>query len=764
MVSYGIVTLGLVMLYACLISSAASGLFLAIGHFGRSADSRKLGYRLVYVSLATIFVSALTIVIGFYTHNVAFQYVAQNYPSDTGSLFWLYQLSGLWAGRAGSLLLWGVLIACFAGWVAWSRRKQQEPLTTVALLVIEIVIVLFCATMLFSSSNNPFIKTAASYIADDGSLTGTAMLWGMNVLLEHWAMVLHPPMLFIGYAGLTVPFAYGVAALVVNDPSKRWVDLCQRIALFAFIFLTIGIGLGAVWAYVVLGWGGYWGWDPVENASLLSWLTSVAMLHSFNTYRRRLMMRGWALLSATLSFVFVVMGTFITRSGLVQSVHAFSSDTVSTVLFLVVMIAALLVVLVGWIVRRKSFASADDIESVVSKNGSFYLTALLMIFSGILLAYLTVASALPGWLPAGGVTIGTGAYATIARPLGIVVCLLAAICPFLSWKRTDGRAFWRNVRVPGVIALVVFVLLMVIFVTKLLPAYADNVAAGGAVAEAYTDMGPAWYYNGLAVVGMLAAALLAANSAYLLVRGVRDRMAGKGEGAGTALAHLFVKSPAAFGGYLTHLGLGIVLVGLIGSSMYITERTYNVTYGAQGVIQVGNYELSLAGIQQTQDDETGSIFLNAPLSVTKDGQDVGTLTPNIEVLTTSSMMGQTKSHAQVRSTPLEDLFCALAAQQDESTGQINALYLSVRVNPLISLVWVGFAVMVVGIVCATLPRRGVSMQAHALEGDGVSAEGSSSAKPAPSKASAQASESAKQAGGVSAAGQRPRKARPKKSR
>lgn len=729
MASYGIVYFGQAVMWACLLLAAASAVFLAVGKFAGSADSRAWGYRSVYATCAAALLSCLLIVVGFYSHNVAFLYVAQNYPTDTGSLFWLYQLSGLWAGRAGSLLLWTFLISAFAAFTAYTRRKVRDDLTTVALMVVMVVVALFTATMAFSSSNNPFVATPAAYIGQDGALTGAALTWGMNVLLEHWAMVLHPPMLFIGYAGMTVPFAYGIAALATGDGSARWVDQCQRIALFAFVFLTVGIGLGAVWAYVVLGWGGYWGWDPVENASLLSWLTSVAMLHSFNVFRRRPMMGGWAQLSATLTFAFVVLGTFITRSGLVQSVHAFSSDNVSTVIFILIMAAALLSLAVLWLVRRKDpdFAASDDIESVASKNGSYYLTALVMVFAGVLLAYLTVSSALPAWMPAGGVTIGTGAYESISRPLGIVVCLLAAVCPFLSWRRTDGREFWRNLRLPLVVSLVVFALLVWVFLTILLPSYNATIAQGDVAAQDLRQMGPSLYYNGLALLGLFTASLLACCSLYLLVRGVRGRMRSRGESAPRALRNLVVKSPANFGGYLTHLAMGVVLVGLVGSAMYVTEKTYALGADTTGDIQIGTYTVAYNGVDQWQDQD-GTFHFRANLGVSENGVDHGTLSPSVSMLTSNGMLGQARPNAQVYSTPEKDLFTALAAQQDSSTGMITGLYLSVRVNPLIWFVWVGFALMVAGVVCSTAPRRGVSLSGNLPEqADGL---GEADGKPA----------------------------------
>lgn len=709
MVSYALGTLGYAALWICVGCALVGAASLLHAHFRGDDRAATLGYGLTYATAGALLVSCLVLVHGFFFHNVAIAYVAQNYPTDNGDgLFWLFQLAGLWSGRGGSLLLWGFLIAAFASWVAWHRRARHDRLSSIALTVMLVVIVLFVITMLFSSSNNPFATTPSSYIGSDGQLVGTAATWGMNALLEHWAMAIHPPTLFVGYAGMTVPFAYAVAALVCNDPSRRWVELCDRIALFAFIFLTIGIGLGAIWAYVVLGWGGYWGWDPVENASLLSWLTGVAMLHSFGVYRKRDQLKGWSLLSATLTFCFVVLGTFITRSGVVDSVHAFSEDPVSVFVFLLVIVAALAALGIGWFVRRPSraFFSDDDIESVVSKNGSYYLTNLVMTFSGILLAYLTVSSALPGWMPLGGVTVGVSAYESVSRPLGIAFCALAAVCPFLAWRKTDGAQFARNVRVPAVVGAIVFVLLMVLFATKLWPAYQADVAAGGAIAAELADYGPAWYYAALAVLGLLVASLLAANSAYLLVRGVRARMANRGEGVGRALVNLVAKSPAAAGGYLTHLGLGIVLVGLVGSAMFVTERTYTIAQGEQATL--AGYTITNDGAEMGYDANNNRI-LTGHLSIARGGAEAQAFTPSIK-WTASTNYGQGTATAVTTHSLGEDFFVVLQGYNPEDGGDgVASLIINARVNPLISLAWAGFVVMVVGIVCATLPRRATTL-------------------------------------------------------
>ena len=739
MVSYAMVNVGAAALWIAFAATIAAIVFLVVGHIqgsrpvvkgvAKGAAATGIGHVAVFVSMMALLVACAIIVEGFFTHNVAIYYVASQYPTDTGSLFWFYQLAGLWAGRAGSLLTWAFLISAFAGYISWRHRKTDERLSNIALVVMMFVLVLFIAVMLFSSGNNPFVATDSSYIDETGALTGSATSWGMNPLLQHWAMAIHPPTLFIGYAGMTVPFAYAIAALVCNDPSKRWVELCQRIALFAFVFLTVGIGLGAVWAYVCLGWGGYWGWDPVENASLLSWLVAVAMIHTFTAYRRREMMKGWAVFTATLTFVFVVLGTFITRSGLVESVHAFDDDPVSLYLFLAIMLAALLSLLIAWLVRRKRFQSTDDIEKVASKNGSYYLTNLIMVFAGILLAYLTVCSALPSWMPAGGLSIGSGSYETVARPLGVVLCALAAVCPFLMWKKTDGKQFWHNIRIPLIVAAVLAVLLVGHWAFHFLDVYESNINQADTVSAAdLQNMGPSVYYNGLAVVALLVAALLVAASAYLVVRGVAGRMKNKGESMGRAIVGLVTKTPAQAGGYLTHLGLGIVLIGLVGSSMYVTDRTYIFNEG--DTARVGAYTIKMTEANEATVDDNNDRVSDVTLEVSQNGQVIATINPALK-WTAKSYYQQTYVTASTINSPLEDLF--ISYQGYSSAGYI----INARINPLISCVWAGFVIMALGIVCAAASRRNQHPQLEVVAG-GASKDAPAAQGPATVEAACEA--------------------------
>ena len=703
-----IATLGGALQVLAMVVALAAAVCLAAGVKTRREALVNTGFILVFANTIALTACVALILVCFVTRNFTLAYVVSNFPYTDSPLQLLYQVAGVWAGRQGSLLFWTWLISVFAGVVAWRRMRVTDGLSSAALAVAEVVVALFAATLVFSESNNPFLPTAAEYLNADGTLA--QQVGGMNPLLLHWAMVLHPPATFIGYAGCTIPFAYAIAALACGDTSARWVELSDRVAVFSFIFLTIGMVLGAVWAYVVLGWGGFWAWDAVENASFMSWLTAVAMIHSFTMYRKHGCFKRWSMFAATITFIFVVLGTFITRSGLVQSVHAFAEDPVSTYFFLAIMVVAALAFLLLLLYRNASFASEDEIEALASKNGSYFLTNLITIVGACLVAYLTVSSALPGFLPLGGQVVSAGVYNAVARPATAVFGLIMAVCPMLGWRKTDGRAFARNMRVPAVIGAVVFAVLMLYFATTLAPEYDAIMALGGTPAQTLAEQGPKAYYFALTVVSFAAAALLFASSAYLIARGVRGRMRNKGENPALALVQLFHRSPAQAGGYLTHLGCAIVLIGLVGSGMYVYEHTVNLTLddavaadevGASA--EVGGYTLTLEGVEDSYDAEDDAVKQATVRVSGANGAELGTITPSMEV---SAATQQQTLHASVLSFPMEDLFVAF-----QGLNADGSLSFSVKINPLIMCNWVGGAICVLGIILAFAPRRATPLLA-----------------------------------------------------
>lgn len=657
---------------------------------------------------------ALTVCCGilvycFFAGDYSIEYVLKQHSSADGALGWLYKLSGLWAGREGSLLFWAWLISVFNSVVAIRDLKSPRKLDSMALMVSQLVLAAFVGVLLFSESNMPFTVTPDKYYNSNGTLTNAATMLGMNSLLEHWAMAIHPPTLFVGYAGLTIPFAYAIAALIVNDSSKEWVVRSQRYALFSWLFLGIGIGLGSVWAYVVLGWGGYWGWDAVENASLLSWLVGVALIHSFTVYRQRGAFKRWSVMCACITFAFVIVGTFISRSGLVQSVHAFEGDPVSLVLFGALIAVALLAGIVGLIVRWKSFGPAadgsDEVEHLLSKEGAYYFNNVIMVVFATLLAYLTISSALPDFLPFGGQTVSSGTFNAIARPLGVVYLAILAICPLLAWGTTLRAKFLKQARIPAICAVVLFVVLAVYWGTYLVPSYDAIIAAGGTTAEELASDGPAWYYNGLAFVGFFVASVLFFNSLFMLGRAIGAYKKAHGCGALAAFGGCLRNNAARFGGFLSHAAMAVILVGLIGSSMYVTEKVAYIGYDestdtAAENFTIKDYELAYTSNSVTEVNGGNDILYTVNYDVYKDGNYIGSVSPAVQL---AQKTQQQKLVASVISLPGEDLFVVYRGVNND-----GAFSMDVRVNPLISLVWVGFGLLMVGVCVATLGRRRAS--------------------------------------------------------
>ena len=691
---------------------------LFAGQFAKRRVMVAVGRIAVLANAASLLACCAVLVVCFMVGDVSIQYVLEQRSLSADDMAWLYRLSGLWAGREGSLLFWTFLIALFNA-IALGRafaearrfapaeklgsmaesdspipprhvRKRLSELDNMAMAVVSVVLAVFCGVLLFSEGTMPFAPTPESYFDAGGNLTAAASLRSMNQLLEHWAMAIHPPLLFVGYAGLTMPFAYALATLILDDTSKLWVERTTRFALASWLFLGAGIGLGAVWAYVVLGWGGYWGWDPVENASLLSWLVCVALVHTLTVYRQRGAFKRWAVLCACLAFTFVIVATFITRSGIVQSVHAFAGDPVSLVLFGGLIAVSIVVPLAFVAVRWKSFASdtegGDDIENMFSKDAAYYFNNVIMVVFTLLLTYMTVSSALPRWMPFGGDSLGTTSYEAIARPLGIVYLLILAICPLLAWGKTDPRKFLRQARIPAVCALVLFAALAFWWATEFVPVYDAMMAKGNSNSETLLEAGPAWYYNGLALLGLFVASLLFFNAAFMFVRTVRTSG----------------KRASAIGGGFAHIAMAVILIGLIGSNMYVYEETgyleVDKEAGTTEPFFVREYRLEYASDSITDNSEANNqVLYETAFDVYKNDRYIGQVSPSIQL---DVITQQQKINAGVLGFPEEDLFVVY-----HGVNQDGDFSLDVRVNQFILLVWVGFGMLLAGTFVALVGRR-----------------------------------------------------------
>ena len=696
---------GLLTLWVAFGAALVSIIALLMGHLAGKKNGEgatNVGYIATFVAAGALTISILIMVFAFFREDFTFLYVAQNHSTDVSGLSWLYKLSGLWAGREGSFLLWAWLISLYAAWVAWKRIEITDPLSNMGVMVTNIVLLLFNAAMLFSESNAPF---KAASVAADGTLSrvvggstellGNVNSLGMNPLLQHWAMILHPPMLFIGYAGMTIPFAFAIAALITNDGTKAWVDIVDRPTIFAWLFLGAGIGLGAVWAYVVLGWGGYWGWDPVENASLLPWLTGVGLIHSFTVFKRRDGFKRWAISLSGSTFALVILGTYITRSGVVQSVHAFEADPVSQYLFLTMIIVAvaLPLLLLAW--RWKTFAGNDEFESLTSKEAAYYFNNVIMLVAGWLVAYLTITSALPTWMPLGHTSVPGSTFDAVARPVGIFYLGILAFCPLLAWRSTDWSSLFKRMAIPFAAGAVLFALLALEWASTLKPIYDFMITQTSEPAKKFLGAGPAWYFHALALLGFFIASVLIANTLWLFFDSAKKRSDARDENFFVALWSILTKARSQSGGYLAHIGMGIILIGLIGSAMYVQDQTFMVNATPGSTFKMADYTFTYEGSTDTT-LTNGNTNTTVSLKVARGGRSLGTIDPGQTLFANTQ---QNRLDAKVFSEPLRDIFVVFQGQQDQT------LVINVKINPLIWFSWSGFILLLLGTMLAVWPKR-----------------------------------------------------------
>jgi len=718
--------LGSLLLGLSLLGAVVSIGALVFGHKVGPRDGKKItsvGYIGTLVVFLTTTLATLLLLVALMTKDFSFLYVIQNHSRDVSSLSWLYSISALWAGREGSLLFWAWLLSTYSAYMAWRRMSTADPVSNLGLAVLNFVQVFFLVALFFDT-NNAFVAAPAGAVDAAGNLVGQFVTSGMNPLLQHWAMILHPPTLFIGYAGLTVPFAFALGALFANDGSKHWVEIVDRVTVFAWLALGIGIGLGAIWAYVVLGWGGYWAWDPVENASLLPWLTGVGLLHTFTVYRRRGSFKNWAVMMSAVSFVLVLLGTFITRSGVIASVHGFEPDVVSLWWFLSMMVLSILVPALMLWKRKEAFKSDNEFTSLMSKEGSHYFTNVFMLLSALLVAALTLA---PAKIPVpftsiiwqvSSTTFSASAFDLLARPVGIIFVLIMTVCPILSWGATGAAAFWKRAKWPFAGAGVLGAVFIGIWYTSMLPNYIISHNLDGTVAtkglpalagiQAIID-------HTESIIGLLVAAWAIALPIYLFIEGSRARARARGENPFAAFFHILFKSRSQSGGYLTHLGVGIVLVGLIGSSMYVQTIRMAVADKAGSALEwvadstqpdwkpnLGGYSLVYQGFNSTT-LENKDVQQTVKLDLKQGDATIASLSPSVVELANRSENQSTRYLAALDVGLLRDVFVAFQGV-DQSSGT-PVLQFEVKINPMISWAWVGFVIMILGTGIAMVPKR-----------------------------------------------------------
>jgi cytochrome c-type biogenesis protein CcmF len=610
----------------------------------------KVGRRCVFVVLAMAVVAAGVMEWALVTHDFSLKYVADNNARATPLLF---SITGLWAALAGSILLWAVILGGYLSFVAYKfRRRSADPLVAVALVTGLVVALFFFALMLGPA--NPFVRSPTTPL--DGA--------GPNPLLQNNPiMAFHPPMLYLGYVGFTVPFMFGIAALVTGRFGEGWLADIRRTTLVAWGFLTVGIILGAWWSYEVLGWGGFWAWDPVENASLLPWLTATAFIHSVMIQERRAMLRVWNLSLVIATFALTILGTFLTRSGVIDSVHAFTeSDIGPWLLAFLGVVAATGIGLIAW--RGDSLRSPGRIDSAISRESAFLANNLLFASLAFVVLLGTVFPLIAEALNGSQLSVGGPYFDRMATPLGLALLFLMAAAPALPWRATSGEVVRHRLLIPAWIGALTMVVAVVLGARDVYEVVAYGLAA-------------------FAVAGIVRQFWL----------GMMGRRRALGESGPQALGRATRSNPRLYGGLVVHMGVVFIAVALAASSAHGTSRTIALKDNQSATVD--GYRFTYVGNHTERSSQKTTI--SAGIDIHKNGRDLGVYSPAISTYPNSSDGIGTPS---IRTGILQDVYLTLVSSPNNK-GRIT---IGVRINTMIVWLWIGGLVMALGTVLALSPR------------------------------------------------------------
>ena len=599
-----------------------------------------------------VFLAALALVISAFRDDFTIAYIFHHSNRDLPGP---YKFATLWSGQEGSLLFWSLLLAAY-GFVLRLRYKTDPRLFAYASVVLAGVQVFFLALVTFAATPFGLIEGPPR---PDGA--------GLNALLQYPEMVIHPPMLYLGYVGFTIPFAFALGALIMKYPGEKWIHITRRWTMVTWAFLTCGIFLGSHWAYYVLGWGGYWGWDPVENASLMPWLVGTAFLHSVMMQEKRGMLKIWNMWLVFACFWLAILGTFLTRSGMIQSVHAFAQSSIGS--WFAYFLAITFAVFVFFFFRNKGhLRSENKLESLVSRESSF-------LFNNLLFLLLTLDVLWGTWFPkiselvqGNKVTVGAPFYNRVAIPVALLLLLLTAVGPLLAWRKTSFESLKRNFLWPTVAALAIA--LFVMFTPQ----------SWGSIFGLKPWHDISYFYS---LMTIFLSALIAFTVASEFYRGGRVIADKTGQGMFASMVQLTHRNTRRYGGYVVHFGVVLVMIGFSGAALN-QEKEMEMGYGDK--MTIGNYELICRSY--TEDENANEFSQWAIIDVNQNGKKITSMTPQ-RLLYKASQQPSTKP--DIYTTFKEDLYLVYEGQTDKGLPVIKA-----HVNPMVIWIWIGAWIMVLG--------------------------------------------------------------------
>jgi cytochrome c-type biogenesis protein CcmF len=633
---------------AAVLALYAVGMSLA-GAYWRRRDFVASAEHAVLAIWGLVVLAVATLLHALVTHDFSLAYVA-HYSSSTLPL--RYTIAALWGGQAGSLLFWTLILTSMSAVVQLQNRQRNRELMPYVTAVLMLIAVFFLAMLVFVTP--PFERLA--FTPAEGH--------DLNPLLQNYWMTIHPPSLYMGYVGCAVPFAFAMAALMAAKLDDVWIRTTRRWTLLAWFFLSMGNLFGAEWAYRVLGWGGYWAWDPVENAAFMPWLTCTAFLHSVMIQEKKDMLKVWNMVLVILTFGLTIFGTFLTRSGVISSVHSFTQSGLGP--FFIGFLAAMLALAFGLLFwRLPLLRSRNELDSMVSRESAFLLNNLILVGIAFAVFWGTVFPVISEAVRGIKITVGPPFFNKVNAPLGLILLFLTGVGPVIAWRRATARHLRRNF---------------------LLPVSVGLIAGVGLFAAGMRN-----YY---AVVAFSLCGFVLTTIGMEFYRGVRARQAMVGENMLAALLHLIGKNRRRYGGYIIHVGVVMIFLGITGTSAFKQEKQITVKTGDS--FTLGGYTLRYEGV--TAHETPHIAYMTARVAVLEHGRQVDTLHPEKRFYKKPQ---QPTTEVSIRSTLGADLYLVLGTYDDATRLATIQAYL----NPLVSFLWWGGMVLAFGTGVTIWPAR-----------------------------------------------------------
>src|SRR5579883_2308461 len=569
----------------------------------------------------------------------------------------IYKFTAWWGGQEGSLLLWAWLLSTYSAIVVFTNRRKfrdMMPWVTAILMATE---TFFLILISFVLSPFSILQAGRGNIVE-------GMGRGLNTLLQYWTMVIHPPMLYLGYVGFTVPFAFAMGSLITKQPGEAWIHTTRRWTIVTWLFQSCGIMLGQGWAYAVLGWGGYWAWDPVENASLLPWITATAFLHSVMMQEKKGMMKVWNMVLVSATFWLCIFGTSLTRTGIVQSVHAFAQSPLSPyfVWFEVVGIAATLYLILN---RLNYLKSEAPLESVLSRESSFMFNNLLLLAACFAVLWGTLFPVITEKFSGEKISVDKPFFDRINIPIGLGLMLLTGIGPLIAWRRSSFESLKR--------------------------AFAWPLAAGVVVAAGLFAFGVHHPYS---LISFLLCTFVAATIVVEFFKGANAIRVKSGSNLLASMLDLTHRNTRRYGGYIVHMGIVFMFIGFTGAAF---NQDLKVELSPGETAHIGRYDLRVLRVQQGQNDNFR--WWRAYLDASKDGQSLGILVPERRFYIAPN---QPTSEVSIRRRLNEDLYVNFAGGSDTNP---NAIVIDAYVFPLVSWICIGYWVVLAGTIVCLIPSK-----------------------------------------------------------